>query len=371
MKEEKYWVLLAKKLNHEATHEELSELDSLLQQNSEWAAHAEQFQEIWNAKPVYSIQNSRAEDAYLLHISRLKDKVPSLQSEFQIPDTIATSPEKGSNPRLRTVLSYSAIAMFIIAAILLYLPAKDLTKAGKAQKTQNEISISPGSRSSIQLPDGSHVWINSGSKLIYGNDFSGQTREVTLEGEAYFDVKKDPAHPFIVHTSGIDIKVLGTAFNVKAYTEDPTIEATLIHGSIEVINSSKPDGPRVMMKPHEKMVFRKTGAGLASEGADLRKYEVPGILIRPLAHVTQDSAILETAWIYNKLSFEDERFEDLAIRMERWYNLKIVFQDEQVKNSKVSGSFVNETPVEALKELQYLVAFEFSVKNNEVIITKK
>jgi ferric-dicitrate binding protein FerR (iron transport regulator) len=93
--------------------------------------------------------------------------------------------------------------------------------------------------------------VNSGSKLTYEGNFKGNLREVRLDGEAYFDVVKDALHPFIVHTSGIDIKVLGTAFNVKAYKVDRTIEATLIHGSIEVINQNQPGAPKIMLKPHK------------------------------------------------------------------------------------------------------------------------
>ena len=87
-------------------------------------------------------------------------------------------------------------------------------------KHSNEVSTQPGSKSKIQLPDGSTVWLNAGSKLTYTKDFGKEIREVTLIGEAFFDVTKMKEKPFIIHTSSINIKVLGTAFNVKAYPED-------------------------------------------------------------------------------------------------------------------------------------------------------
>jgi transmembrane sensor len=84
-----------------------------------------------------------------------------------------------------------------------------------------------------------------------------------------------------------------------------------------------------------------------------------------------DNDIIETAWVYNKLTFENERFEDLAIKMERWFNLNISIEIEKLKNYRISGSFVNETAEEALKELQLLIPFRYSINKNEVKILKK
>ncbi|HMU73304.1 MAG TPA: DUF4974 domain-containing protein, partial [Ferruginibacter sp.] len=172
----------------------------------------------------------------------------------------------------------------------------------------------------------------------------------------------------------IDIKVLGTAFNVKAYQAESTIEATLIHGSIEVINKNRPGSPKIMLKPHEKLVYSKYPvADTRDQRAEVKPAEPDAysITIKPLSKEIADSNIVETAWVYNKLSFEDERFEDLAHKMEKWYNLRIVIENEKLKNYRISGSFINETPEEALKELQFLVPFSYVLKNNEVRITRK
>jgi ferric-dicitrate binding protein FerR (iron transport regulator) len=239
----------------------------------------------------------------------------------------------------------------------------------------NEIKINPGSRTRIVLPDGSQVWINSGSKLTYNDFFKGNTRDVELDGEAYFDVVKDAVHPFIVHTSGIDIKVLGTAFNVKAFKCEPVVEATLIHGSIEVINQNRPGAPGVMLKPHEKLIYKKIAiADGRDQRADVNIPNEPdsySITIKPLSKNIADTGIPETAWVYNKLSFEDERFEDLALKMERWYDLDIEFENEKLKDHRVSGSFVNETATEALNELKFLLPFKYTIKDKSVKIMRK
>ncbi|MEI8073820.1 MAG: FecR family protein, partial [Bacteroidota bacterium] len=197
--------------------------------------------------------------------------------------------------------------------------------------------------------------------------------------EAYFDVVKDSKHPFIVHTSGIDIRVLGTAFNVKAYKAESTIEATLVHGLIEVTKTEHPNESKIILHPHEKLIFDK----LAKEESVIKhpaasteklaaKYSLPSpaIIISPLSKNIADSAIKETSWIYNRLTFEDERFEDLTIKIERWFNVHITISNEKIKSYRTTGSFENETIDEALKELQYLVPFNYKLNGREIMITK-
>ncbi|HNU87237.1 MAG TPA: FecR family protein [Ferruginibacter sp.] len=380
MKEEKYWLLIAKKITGEASAEELLQLEELLNNNEEWQANMETLQEFWNSRPVNTNTGNghKSNDAYLAHVNRLKEKAADFEAVVAETEIASSqSPFIEKKPFYKQVAIYAVAATFVAAITLLYLLSgkqehKNLPIA--SVKPANEISVGHGSRSRIQLPDGSQVWINSGSSLTYDNFLKSNIREVQLNGEAYFDVVKDPEHPFIVHTSGIDIKVLGTAFNVKAYQSESTIEATLIHGSIEVINKNRPGTPKIMLKPHEKLVYSKYPV---SDSRDQRADVVPAepdaysITIKPLSKNIADSDIVETAWVYNKLSFEDERFEDLAYKMEKWYNLKINIESEKLKNYKVSGSFVNETPEEALKELQFLMPFSYSIRGNEVKIMRK
>jgi len=380
MKEEKYWILLSKKIAGEATAEELELLRQLISGNPEWQTIMENLHELWNSKPHAdnSRKQQQSEDAYLTHINRLKERVSDFEETGSlINDLTSAVPVKAKRPFYKHWISYATAAVVALALFLVNPFADRSIKNNdtEAASPVNEITINPGSRSKIQLPDGSQVWINSGSKLTYHNSFAGSTREVQLDGEAYFDVVKDAAHPFIVHTSGIDIKVLGTAFNIKAYKAEPSIEATLIHGSIEVINKNRPGAPRVMLKPHEKLIYNKfTEADLRDQRADVlipSESDAYSITIKPLTKNIADSDIVETAWVYNKFTFEDERFEDLAHKMERWYNVKINIEAEKLKDHRVSGSFMNETAEEAVKELQFLIPFRYSVKNNEILIIKK
>ena len=379
MKEEKYWILLSKKIAGEATGDELEELQQLISDNPEWKTTMENLRELWSSKPVIvdTDKKQKIEDAYLVHINRLKEKGADFKenTELAVHD-VEINLTAVKKPFYKSWITYAAAAVFIVAVIFLYPLIADTGKTNEVAspiRPFNEITINPGSRTKVQLPDGSQVWVNSGSHLTYEGNFKGNTREVQLDGEAYFDVAKDASRPFIVHTSGIDIKVLGTAFNVKAYKTEATIEATLIHGSIEVINKSQPGSAKIMLKPHEKLVYNKyVIKDIKDYKADIQPVaDSFSIIIKPLGKNIADNDIVETAWVYNKLIFEDERFADLALKMERWYNVKISIENEKLKDYRISGTFVNETAEEAVKALQLLVPFSYSIKNNEVKIIKK
>jgi transmembrane sensor len=378
MKEERHWILLSKKIAGEATPEELEQLQVLLDADPEWKTVLENLQEFWASSPADSEGGEqKRENAYTDHINRLKMYVSDFSGidETREDEELFFS-EPVKKPFYKSWVTYALLACCSMVAVLLYpslVNNKD-EKEGKPANSVNEIAISPGSKSKIQLPDGSQVWINAGSKLTYAGMMKGLTREVTLDGEAYFDVVKDAAHPFIVHTSGIDIKVLGTAFNVKAYKIEPTIEATLIHGSIEVTNRSRPDAPTIMLKPREKLVFsssiymERKNVSKAISLSGVNGERPSSILITPLKRNIADSSISETAWIYNKLSFEDKSFEELAKDMERWYNVKFTFRNKKIAQFHFTGTFINETIEQVLEALRFSVNFKYTITDGSILI---
>ena len=381
---EKFHILSAKILSEEASPEEMVDFQKLISENPEWKDTFLNMEELWNTDPEHHSNYFATEESYLLHLGRLKDHV----KDFEEPAEISVN--SNEDFQLYPVKSwyqkwqvYAAAVVFLaVAAFSIQLYSNNGNNAVASNlKPINEISVKPGAKTSLKLPDGSHVWVNSDSKLSYPETFQGNTREVFLEGEAFFDIVKDPSHPFIVHTSGIDVKVLGTAFNVKAYNSEPTIEATLVHGLIEVTKVNQSNASKVILKPHEKLIFNKFAVGKNAE-KDLRitdknnntllfENSGPAIIIAPLLKNIADSAIIETSWVYNRLSFEEEKLEDLAVKMERWFNVKIKINNESIRSYRLTGSFQDETIDEALKELQYLVSFSYKMKGKEVVINKK
>ena len=373
---------MSKKLAGEADAEELALLQEYLFGNMEWQSAHDRLMELYTSSPAKS-ENAlqKAEDAYLNHINRLKTQVEDFEEMQDITSYSLISAERETRRQSgKTKLFYSAVTAIIGICIIWALNTKlkgHHAEMAKSKDPQNEVRVGLGSKSKIQLPDGTQVWINSGSKLTYESSFRNNTREVYLDGEAYFDVVRDPKHPFIVHTSNIDIKVLGTAFNVKAYDLDKTIEATLIHGSIEVVNRNQPDAPRVMLKPHEKIIFKKDVI-VSERGKNLETLKAPSelsksssILITPLPKHIADTSISETSWVYNKIAFEDEKLSDIVVKLERWYNVKIQITDEEVNDFRISGSFIDETIDEALRDLQLLIPFNYKIKNNMITISRK
>lgn len=363
MNQENFWVLLSKKIAGEASPEELAELERLVQQHPEWQYAIQNLQDIWHSDLPSDTSNE--EDAYLLHLQRMKEK--KIRFEAGDEETgISFEKSRSSGNRRRILYASIAIAASLIIAFFLFTGSNNENKPGASLvKETSEISTRLGSKSRIQLPDGSIVWINAGSKLTYHKDFGKINREVELSGEAFFDVVKDKTRPFLIHTSAIDIKVLGTAFNVRAYPDDKTTEASLIRGSIEVSVKSRPND-KVILSPNEKLVVenRKEDTLVSNPQKE------PLIVINTLKHDPRDSSIAETQWTENKLVFDDELFSDIAVKMERWFNVEIEIDDSRLAAKRLTGKFDGESIEQALESLAYTstTSFVFERKGNKIFI---
>ena len=223
------------------------------------------------------------------------------------------------------------------------------------------------------MPDGSQVWLNAGSNLDYNNaDFNKEIREVSLNGEAYFDVTKNAEKPFIIHTKKMDIKVIGTAFNVRSYSDDKIAEASLIRGTIEVILKDRKD-QKIILKPNEKIsvVNEEPKQEIKPEKVNFVKSKnvpIPQIVVKEIKPDPTYNIIGEIAWTQNKLYFDDETFEDIGHLMERWYGKKVIIANESLKTVHYTGNFENETMEEVLSYLKLSKSFNFRIGNDNVVI---
>lgn len=236
-------------------------------------------------------------------------------------------------------------------------PASDNTQVIVAQK---------GTRTQTILPDGSVVWLNAGSRITYRADFEGPLREVKLEGEAYFDVKKETTKPFIVHANGVNIKVLGTAFNVKSYPSDKTVETTLIRGLVQLSHEGNKTGKPIYLHPDEKIIVNRI---LPAKGNNTAIAQVENKFELVQLDTTAGKDYIETAWLNNRLAFRGESFETLAQKLERWYNVTVIFGDEEVRKLNFNGSFENETVEQAFKALVVATPFTFKIKGHEIYVS--
>ena len=181
---------------------------------------------------------------------------------------------------------------------------------------------------------------------------------------------KNPRKPFIIHTASIDIKVLGTQFNVKSYPGDKTTETSLVHGSVEVVVRKRPDEIYIL-KPNEKLVVLNEDNSTRNNSTNevkLKEKNDPIIAIKKLTYKLGDSIAVETAWTYNKLSFEDESFGEVAKKMERWYDVYFEFRNSKWEEIRINGSFINETLPQAMEALKYTNRFRYEIDGKKIIV---
>lgn len=362
MSQERFWLLIAKKIANEANEQELIELNQSIKDHPEWQFAVQQLENIWQIPPVYN--KEKAEDAFMLHLNKLAEK-----NQFDLEQDNAVSLHSTKFRLLQFIpkWAYYAAASMIMIVGILYLFTKEPTikSIAKKQPELNEISTRLGSKSQVKLPDGSVVWLNGGSKLTYQKDFGKTIREVNLTGEGYFDVVKNKEVPFIINTKSIRIKVLGTVFNVKAYPEDKQTETSLIKGKIEVTIKNRPDD-KIILSPNEKLIVK-------NELIEAQKKQktidfLPAVSINKLKFITPDSTVAENQWVENKLVFRDQTLEEVAIMMERWYNMKIEIQSEGLKLTRMNGNFEKETVDQAIEALKLIIPFKTIQKGNTIII---
>jgi ferric-dicitrate binding protein FerR (iron transport regulator) len=374
MHDDQFWQLVSLKLSGEATQEELSELKILLQENPELGLRLEILHNLWNKAPV--TPQARRTDALNRHLQRLSNHLsePVLQYETAgavEEELVDEEPEKDRKSRLYAGFwPITGIAASLAAAFILLNPWAP--KKNAAQVAQNTISTKPGSKSKIQLPDGSQVWLNADSRITYDESFRGPFREVQLTGEAYFDIARDKDHPFIIHASTIDVKVLGTSLNIRSYTNEKNTETVLIHGSIEVTLRNSPDR-KIILKPNEKLVVLNgkamvvKGGKQADDGDD--DDDKPVITLKKAHFREKDSTATEVLWVKNKLAFDQESLEDVALKIERWYNVKMFITEESLKNTAYSGVFEDESLRQVMEALRLTGNFRYTINKREITIT--
>jgi transmembrane sensor len=346
---ERVWILMARTLSGEADLREQEELDILLQQSPALLEQYARLKQVWSSRPYTTESAAEKKAANILQLS-------------QVETLLARDPKKKKMSMLRWAVVIVILLSLGYGGFQMFFP-------GQAETAQQVIS-QKGSRTRTILPDGSTVWVNAGSAIRYSSNFSGATREVFLQGEAYFEVVHEPGRPFIVHAGDVNIKVLGTVFNVRSYPGDKTIETTLIKGLVQITTSDRRQKP-IYLHPNQKIAIsqlpeQQSAPALPTTGGtsgDLRA------AITNLDSSLKEDQHLETAWVFNRLEFRGDSFPELAEKLERWYNISIHFQDETVKQLTFNGSLQNETVSQAFHALETANFFHYKITGNEVFIS--
>ncbi|BEG97933.1 FecR domain-containing protein [Bacteroides sedimenti] len=210
------------------------------------------------------------------------------------------------------------------------------------------VCTAQGERTKVLLPDGTMVWLNACSQVKYSSSLFSSERKVDMEGEAYFEVKKDKHAPFVVNSCGVSTRVLGTKFNIRANKEEEEVVATLLEGSI-LIKASEPKGQEAKMIPNQQMrVNKNTG--------DMK-----------LANVDDSSAAIW--WMEGKLHFEKETFANMATTFEKQFNVNIVFMDEKIKQERFTCDLETKDNIyQILSILRLTNKFNYEIKDRKILI---
>jgi transmembrane sensor len=363
MDNDRIWNLIAKKLAGEASSGDLRELESALRINPELHYSLEAMNDMWK-KQCFG-ESGQSDIAFQKHIERMHSlgvEMGNKENNSSI-DGFPDSPSRSMKWKI-TGFIISGFSILILGFYFLNLK----TSAPTAPKAVWEVVTRNGTKTNLLLPDGSSVWLNAGSRLTYDSLYGNVLREVTLSGEAYFDVVKNPKKPFIIHTGKINIRVLGTTFNVKSYPGDKTIETSLIRGSIEVTFPSLPS-KKIILKPNQKLIVNNAQtADFSPSKSGIAQFPSTEI-IDHLTRARNDTTVIETAWLKNKLVFIDEPFGELAVKMERLYGVNIHFDNSSIDTLHFTGSFDSENIQQALNALRLSAQFNYVINNNDIQIT--
>ncbi|MGB9746599.1 MAG: FecR family protein [Bacteroidales bacterium] len=237
--------------------------------------------------------------------------------------------------------------------------------------TYNEVFVPEGQQAHMLLSDGSKVWLNAGTRLRFPAYFDNVKREVWLEGEAFFEVARNPERIFYVHTTDITIKVVGTSFNVKAYPDEEMIETTLLSGIVKIEpNDSKNKTEKdIILKPNYKAIYYKNKR--TERIIEKTNNTVPSQVKTDKIVSLQVNAENDVSWKEGKLIFDNETLQVIAKKLERRYGVTITIADEKLKQYRYTGVLKKISIEQAIKALQLTAHFQYKITNNEIIITAK
>ncbi len=236
-----------------------------------------------------------------------------------------------------------------------------------------------GAKSRIFLPDSTKVWLNAGSTLKYSTGYNIYERSVYLTGEGFFEVACNDKLPFSVHAADLVVHAIGTEFNVKTYPEEGKVETTLVSGLVSLERKTdKGQLERIVLRPNQRAsytigerridVTRRVTADEQVEEIEAVKQPERTKLSENLAIESVNTEIY-TSWKDKRFIFESEWMTDLAVKLERIYDVRIIFEDDELKNYRLTGSLEQETLEQLLYAIRLTIPMDFSISQNNVFLT--
>lgn len=311
--------LITKYLDKSLTREECAELRRYLAEDKKHLAYFAEIRDLWlyNTalwQPVISTRSA---------LEKLKKRIRKYTSLVKIR---------------RTVYYASQIAAVIAITFIFH-----TVKESNAYSATTHTVLTSTHKSEVTLPDGTIVWLNNNTKLIYPEAFSSTERSFYLEGEAYFKVTKNKARPFVVKSQGQEIKVLGTSFNVRNRPNEDLAETTLISGAVSLRFNN--DSVPVRLNPNEQITYSKSNQSIRKDTVVAHEY---------------------IAWATEKMTFDNDRFTDVISYLEDKYQLQIICPEEIADTLYLTLVVRNETKEEIFKEIARISHLQYSIHNDTV-----
>ena len=326
--------LLTRRLTGEISPEEDKLLDEKFAQSQELQQKYDQLKAYWDTT---LLQNSTKE---------------AWQSQYQRSISAKTFQK-------RNLFWYAAASVIVIVLVGAFF---FFSKEKRNVITDTIVHTQIGEKRMV-LPDGSLVVLNSNSKLTYDSlNFARGNRNVTFEGEGYFDIHHDTAHPFLIHISSGIVKVLGTAFNINSYKKDKEAVITLLRGKISFQKSGNNALSPVILKPNQKLLIQKEDSATAANQLkiiNLQDIELAG------KHYIRD-----TTWLQDKVLLKNDRLGDILPILEHKYNVVFRVEDNSLNDYVFSGELGNNSLEQILHALSIVNPFTYTITNGEVILSK-
>lgn len=324
-------------LTGDATREEASILAQWLAASDENRQVFEHMQQLWQ---------ERTPEPTLPNAGQLSNQIwaKALQTD---PSPLHLHPVPA--PSLLTYYTRVAAIVLFVVGLPLLLFFYGATPAHEPEKTQivyTEKKSAIGQKLKITLPDGSLAWLNADSKIQYAANFEGNTRTIVLEGEGYFEVKKNASKPFIVKSGKVSTTALGTSFNIQAYPEDSTIQVALLTGKVQV------KSPQAGTAGIAFSLREGTGIHYNKQMNQSSKYKVD-----------QDQVM---AWKQGILLFDGDSFEEVTSKIRRWYGVEVTVTGTPPNDWKLTGKFKNEALTSVLENIRFGRSFTYQLAGKQL-----
>jgi ferric-dicitrate binding protein FerR (iron transport regulator) len=328
--------LFIKYLQGNCSEEEFEQLLKWIKEGSLTDSGKGMVQEVWNEF------EPEAGPAELTKYNRLLDQIHHQINISQNSTRVIVSKDPVRHRILSIVTRVAAILLLPVLTLLVYTNLSERSRYANNQ-SDLEVMAPAGSRMTIELGDGTKVWLNHGSKLKYPYRFSGKSRKVFLTGEAYFMVAHNSEIPFIVGTERLDVKATGTEFNVSAYPDDNVVETTLVEGKVILYKNNSSRAIKAL-SPGECLKFDAQKNISELESGSIEKY---------------------IAWKDGLLVFKNDPMENIAKKVARWYNVDVEITSEKAKEYTCTATFTEETLSQVLELLTLPTPVHFKLTPRE------